>query len=209
MNIVIKALEPLLAADFFDFFDNRAFTDNSPEGPCYCQRFQMTREKEGAAIGGMLRQYGGFENALKHGLADILRELARQQIVSGALQGYLAFVDGISVGWCNVNDKANFPKESANRAKLYAPAEKREKIVVCFEIAPEHRRKGIATALLQRAVDDARAGGYAAIESFPQRRDGRYEWNFTGPVQLYKKAGFVIVNERENDYVMRKELTCA
>lgn len=59
----------------------------------------MTREKEDAAIGGMLKQYGEFGNALKHGLLDILRELARQQIASGALQGYLAFADNVSVGW--------------------------------------------------------------------------------------------------------------
>ncbi|MDR2657073.1 MAG: GNAT family N-acetyltransferase [Oscillospiraceae bacterium] len=205
-NLVIKPLTPDLASDFFDFFDNRAFTDDSPEGPCYCQRFQMTREEEEVAIGDMLRQYGGFGNALKHGLVDILRELARQQIASGALHGYLAFIDGVSVGWCNANDKANFPEESANRARLYAPAEKREKIVVCFEIAPEYRGKGIAAALLQRVIDDAIVEGYAAIESLPRKRDGRYEWDFAGPIQLYKKAGFVTVEEREKDYVMRKEL---
>jgi len=30
MNLSIKPLTPELAADYFDFFENRAFTDNSP-----------------------------------------------------------------------------------------------------------------------------------------------------------------------------------
>ena len=34
MNLTIKALTPEQAQDYFDFFDNRAFTDNSPFYPC-------------------------------------------------------------------------------------------------------------------------------------------------------------------------------
>ncbi len=45
MNLEIKPLTPALAADYFDFFENRAFTDNSPYR-CYCQVFQMTKEEQ-------------------------------------------------------------------------------------------------------------------------------------------------------------------
>ena len=36
MNITIKRLTPELNKDYLDFFDNRAFTDDNPNGPCYC-----------------------------------------------------------------------------------------------------------------------------------------------------------------------------
>ena len=42
MNISIKPLAPELAEDYFDFFENRAFTDNSPYR-CYCQVFQISK----------------------------------------------------------------------------------------------------------------------------------------------------------------------
>ncbi len=42
-------------------------------------------------------------------MGRVSREVAAQQIDSGILRGYLAFVDGIAIGWCNANDKANFP----------------------------------------------------------------------------------------------------
>jgi GNAT superfamily N-acetyltransferase len=115
-------------------------------------------------------------------------------------------VDGKSIGWCNANDKANFPIESCTGARFHAPAEKRERAVVCFEIAPGIRGKGVATALLRQVVADAKAEGYIAVEGFPVVRGERYEWDSPGPIRLYEKAGFVKVAVQEKIAVMRKEL---
>ena len=134
------------------------------------------------------------------------RKAAEQQINSNILQGYLAFIDGVAMGWCNVNDKANFPIEPCTGVSLYAPAEKREKAVVCFEIAPKFRGMGIATALLNRAIDDAKNDGFFAIEGFPVIRNERYEWDCTGPIRLFEKAGFIKMAEQDGRVVMRKEL---
>ena len=203
MKIIIKPLTEELAADYFDFLDNRAFTDNSPWGGCYCTGWQMTKEEEKTELLDQMEEdfsYGD-ENFIR-----VLREIVMRQIASKALQGYLAYADGVSIGWCNANDKASFPPESANGFRLYAPAEKREKAVVCFEIAPEYRGKGIATALLNRVVSDAKAEGYIAVEGFPQVHSERFEWDYTGPVSLYKKAGFTAVTKQDGSIIMRKEL---
>ena len=45
MSIKIKALTPELINDYFDFFDNRAFSDDSPFYPCYCNAFNMSLEQ--------------------------------------------------------------------------------------------------------------------------------------------------------------------
>ncbi|MDF2544684.1 MAG: GCN5-related N-acetyltransferase [Herbinix sp.] len=195
MNITIQALTPDLSADYFYFFENRAFTDNSPYR-CYCHIYQMSKGQQKA-------EYDKVDGA---DIGPVSRKIAEQQINSGVLQGYLAFDDGEAIGWCNVNDKANFPTEPCTGECFYAPAEKLEKAVVCFEIAPEYRGKGIATALLQRVIDDAKAEGYIAVEGFPVVRDERYEWECTGPLRLYEKAGFVKVAVQEKNVVMRKEL---
>lgn len=196
MNITIKPLTPELSADYFDFFENRAFTDDSPYR-CYCQLYQMSREQQKAVL-------EKITDGADMGLVS--RKIAEQQINSGALRGYLAFDGGVAIGWCNANDKANFPVESCTGDRFYAPAEKREKAVVCFEIAPDYRGKGIATALLQRVIDDARAEGYIAAEAFPVAREERFEWDNPGPVRLYEKAGFVKTAVRGKNIVMRKEL---
>lgn len=195
MNLEIKPLTPELAADYFDFFENRAFTDGSPYR-CYCQLYQMTKEQAKAALDGADGADPG----------RVSRKVAERQIESGILRGYLAFADGVAIGWCNANDKANFPIESCTGARFYAPAEKREKAVVCFEIAPEHRGKGVATALLLRVVADAKAEGYIAVEGFPVVRDERYEWDSAGPIRLYEKAGLIKMEETGKSVVMRREL---
>jgi len=195
MNITIKPLTPELSADYFDFFENRAFTDDSPYR-CYCQMYQMTKEQAKAA----------FDDAEGRDPGRVSREVAEWQIDSGMLCGYLAFVDGVAIGWCNANDKANFPIESCTGARIHAPAEKREKAVVCFEIAPEFRGKGVATALLRQVVADAKAEGCIAVEGFPVVRGERYEWDSAGPIRLYESVGFTKIAEQDEVWVMRKEL---
>lgn len=199
MNLVIKTLTPDLAADYFDFFENRAFTDNSPYR-CYCQLYQMTEAQAKAAC----------ENIDMSDAGKVSRRIAQEQIDSGALQGYLAFVNDVSIGWCNANDKVNYPVESCNGERFQASIEKRErkhgKVVACFEIAPEFRGKGVATALLTRVCEDAKSEGYRIVEGFPNIHAERYEWDNCGPIRLYEKVGFVNVSRDSDKIVMRKAL---
>jgi len=196
MNLTIKPLTPELSADYFDFFENRAFTDDSPYR-CYCQMYQMTKEQYQAAC-------DDAEVQQDPGRAS--REVAKQQIDDGVVRGYLAYVDGKSIGWCNANDRANYPVEPMCNVPFNAPIENREKAVVCFEIAPEYRGKGVATALLNRVIADAIVEGYLAVVSFPVTRSERYEWDCQGPIRLYQKVGFVKITEQDNVVVMRKNL---
>jgi len=197
MNIKIRKLTPELAVDYFDFFENRAFTDNSPYR-CYCQVFQLSKAEYRAA-------YDGLDGA---DVGRVSRECAARQIATGILRGYLAYVDGLSIGWCNANDRANYPTEPYyDDVPFHATAEKREKAVICFEIAPDYRMKGVASALLRQVIADAKAEGCVAVVGFPVIRDERYEWDNRGPMRLYEKAGFVNVAEQAGRVVMRKELT--
>jgi len=195
MNITIKPLTPKLAAEYFDFFENRAFADDSPYR-CYCQIFQMSKAEHKAECDKL--------DELDPAIAS--RKLAEQQIETGALQGYLAYIDDVSIGWCNANNRANYPADPQFDVPFHAPAESREMAVVCFEIAPNYRGKGVATALLQRVIADAATEGYIAVIGFPVTRDERYEWDHHGPMRLYEKAGFVKMSEQNGFVTMRKEL---
>jgi len=195
MKITIKPLTPELAGDYFDFFENRAFTDDSPY-QCYCQVYQMTKQQHQAAL----------DNADGADMGQIARGLAERQIADGVLRGYLAYVDGKSIGWCNANDRANYSADPIYDVPFYAPAEVNEIAVICFEISPDYRGKGVATALLHQVIADAKSEGYNAVVSFPVTRGERFEWDFQGPVRLYEKAGFHKVSEKDDKIVMRKEL---
>ena len=66
------------------------------------------------------------------------------------------------------------------------------KTVVCFVIEKDHRRKGIATAMLQRVIADAKPDGYAAVEAYPSVRAKSEAGNYRGPLSLYLKHGFTV-----------------
>ena len=205
MELKIKRLTPELAAEYLDFFDHRAFSDGSPYYPCYCCAFQMTKgqiQKE------FLDCDGGTET-----VRLAMRDCARRMIGEGRLQGYLAFDDGLAVGWCNANDRVNYARTGEFNLEEVPEDEPpfdggggRVKSIVCFEIAPEWRGRGIASALLRRVCDDAGRDGYDAVEAYPVLRERREPLDFTGPVSLYEKAGFVRVDRRGDTLVMQKKL---
>ena len=191
----IRPLLPELARDYFDFFETRAFTDDAP-WRCYCQIWHETAaERESVP-----------EGLSEAGLGDLARRSAAEQIASGVLRGYLAYDGGRAVAWCHADDRSRFPADSACGPHLHAPPEAREMAVVCFEIAPEYRGKGLATALLERVIADARAGGYRAVVAFPVERAERFTWDFTGPVRLYEKAGFTVASRDGESLVVRLKL---
>ncbi len=199
MNYIIKALTPELAMDFFDFFDNRAFTDNSPMQPCYCCTLNMTNDQIKHNVFSQVEINGGG----KEGLRLTLRNIAKKAIQEGDLKGYLAYDNGIAIAWCNANDKTYYRQipSFANENNIG-----RTKSLMCFEVSPEYRGKGIATALLERVIMDAEADGYIAIEGYPYLHKNRETFDFVGPVRLYEKCGFSKEAQQDNIFLMRKVL---
>ncbi len=193
-EIVIKKLSSELNKDYLDFFDNRAFTDNNPNGPCYCTSPNQDEE----SIKQMVSEFQ------ENGIKETVRKYAVKMLDAGEISGYLAFDAGISVGWCNAADidsYSGFVPDIARDKKCGKTVS-----IVCFEIAPEYRGKGLATAFIERVCSDAKASGYAAVEGYAKISETRDEYDFTGPIHLYEKAGFVQVMECNGQVVMRKVL---
>ena len=193
-EIIIKKLSSELNKDYLDFFDNRAFTDNNPNGPCYCTSPNQDEE----SIKQMVSEFQ------ENGIKETVRKYAVKMLDAGEISGYLAFDAGISVGWCNAADidsYSGFVPDIARDNKCGKTVS-----IVCFEIAPEYRGKGLATAFIERVCADAKENGYVAVEGYAKLSETRDEYDFTGPIHLYEKTGFVRVMECNGQVVMRKVL---
>lgn len=208
MNLIIKQMLPELAEDYFDFFDNRAFSDNSPYYPCYCNAFNMSAECIRSEIIEQVNANGGGTEGWKRSL----RKSAQSMVEQGKIQGYLAYDNEISVGWCNANDKKSYYRfgefnlDELVLDEVKDSSTERVKSVVCFEIAPEYRGRGLATSLLQRVCEDALKDGYEYVEAYPAIREKEEELDFTGPVRLYEKLGFTLFDSEGQMLIMRKKL---
>ncbi len=192
----IVSLSPVSIPDYLYFFENVAHKDNPEWDRCYCLNFCSACNTEEAKT--------VFSDA------DVRREYAADYIRKGILKGYLAYMDGRVAGWCNANDK-NDCLECFGNYFIYgdtAPKadESKVKAVYCFTVAPEMRRKHIATALLERVVSDAQAERYDCIEAYPEKGDLDQYNNFPGYRALYEKMGFEQIGETETRLVYRKSL---
>lgn len=208
--ITIKELMPDLIEDYFDFFDNRAFSDGSPYYPCYCNAFNLSLEQLKRDVFDKASKYGDG----KEGLRLALRASAWQMVQSGIIRGYLAYDNDTPIGWCNSNDRLNYyrvgefdiddppedsePSDCPNRGFI--------KSVVCFEISPEYRGQGIAGKLLDRVCQDAATEGYTFVEAYPKEEARDSNLSFTGPYKLFKSANFTEYARSGSTIIMRKEL---
>ena len=193
-TIIVKPLAPELHADYLDFFDHRAFTDDNPNGPCYCTSPNQDEEE----IKQMVSAFKSF------GVKDTLRRYAADMLNKNKIQGYLAYDGDLSVGWCNAADMesyAGFVPEFARKNACGKTVS-----IVCFEIAPEYRGMGIASALIDSVCKDAKAKGYTAVEGYAELSDKRNDFDYHGPIHLYQKAGFVEAARDNGQVVMRKLL---
>ncbi|MBQ6173820.1 MAG: GNAT family N-acetyltransferase [Clostridia bacterium] len=209
MDLSIRALTPELVGDYLDFFDHRAFSDGSPYYPCYCNAFNLSTEGIRAMIAPAEARGGG-----KEAVRDTLRESARQMVLDGRIRGYLAYDGGLSVGWCNANDRMNYFRVGEfntddvpeDRPPEDCPSPGFIRSIVCFEISPAYRGMGIAGMLLARVCEDAAAQGYSFVEAYPQDQVEDISLAFTGPRRLYEKAGFTQFGRRGSAVIMRKAL---
>ena len=193
-TIVIRPLTSELNADYLDFFDHRAFTDDNPNGPCYCTSPNQDEEQ-------IKKMVSEFKSS---GVKETLRRYATEMLDRNMIHGYLAYDGDQSIGWCNAADTesyAGFVPEFARNMTCGKTVS-----IVCFEIAPEYRGMGIASAFIHRVCMDAKSKGYAAVEGYPKLSDQRNDYDFMGPYHLYQKAGFTEVAREKRQAVMRKEL---
>ena len=186
-TLTLVPLTPERAADYLDFFDRRAFTDNPKWAGCYCY-FPI---HDPAKIDWHART--GPQN----------RASVATCIADGQTSGVLALLDGQVMGWCHAGPWSMYPMLRE------VPVRDAETlgVIFCFVVAPASRGQGIATALLAAACDHLRALGMTAVQAKPLKAAKSAAANHLGPLSMYLKAGFEIVGPGPDDDVyVRKSL---
>jgi GNAT superfamily N-acetyltransferase len=115
-------------------------------------------------------------------------------VMDDRVPGLLAYRDGEPVGWVSVAPRPEFgrivgPGDEGVPGAATSPIWS----IVCFYIQGRKRGTGIATALLDAAVEHARNGGAEIIEAYPVEPEGRRPHNgdaFTGLRSMFERAGF-------------------
>ena len=188
-RIEIQPLTPQRLNDFLDFFDHRAFPDNPQWQSCYCH-FPHADHAARA-----WKERSGDEN----------RAATCGRIASDSMTGWLAYADGLAIGWCNAGPRRfieglfDVPEPLADRIGA----------ISCFVVAPAFRGQRVATRLLDAACTGLRERGIDWAEAYPRAESDSATENHYGPLAMYTAAGFervVSPNDSDNGITVRKAL---
>ena len=78
--------------------------------------------------------------------------------------------------------------------------------LVCLSVHVTARGQGVATALLESAIDHARARGVRILEAYPVREGHHVIDSFTGYLPMFLAAGFEPVRDAGRRVVVRRSL---
>ena len=168
-------VEPLTEA-LWPAFEDLMADSGGPAGRCWCM---------GWRIGPAYRRREAAENR-----ADF-----HAVVSAGPPPGLLAFDGETAVGWCQVTPRAAVP--AAERPWRIRPVDDVPVwAVTCFYIRKGHRRQGVTSALIEGAVEYARAAGAPAVEAYPLDGAVSPSSTSTGYASTFLRAGFTEVARR-------------
>ena len=184
MNIVVRELNPNMADDYIDFFEQRAFSDGSPDKGCYCVWHHWTQKHESdrSKLPANERHFSK-------------RNYAVELIKNNIMHGFVAYDEDRMVGFCNANLKDHYFRLNRENEKIFA--------MVCFTVDPDCRGKGIAKKLLEYACEYTQKNGYDYIESYPANGEFKTT-NCCGNRSMYEALGFEIICNKDGIIARKK-----
>lgn len=188
-EVEVHDVTPERIAEYQSFFDDHAFRDYPAWQSCYCMETHRIQSDEEWA----------------RRTADENRRDMTSMIKRSEVTALLAYVDGKPVGWCNYGETTRL--EGVMR-RFGINADEYEGIgsVACFVIAAPYRGHGVASRLLDAAVDRLRKRGLKAVEAYPTRDEDSAQGNYRGPLSMYLRAGFEVFREADRHTFVRKAL---
>lgn len=147
-------------------------------------------------------KYKEYEQLKGAGNKALLQDL----VDSGSIPGLIAYQMGQPVGWCSLGPREQFVRLSTS--KILAPVDDQPVwSIMCFYIHPQMRGSGVATKLLEAAIDFARTHGAKILEGYPvEPKKGKTPsvFAFTGIASTFRKLAFrEILRRSETRPIMR------
>ena len=150
------------------------FESDGPRG-CWCQYWRQSSSGYGA--GGP----GSGERRL------------RAQVDGGPpAPGLIAYDENVPAGWLGLGPRGSMERLVRSRT-IPGIDEVPVWSIVCFKVRVGHRRKGVAQALLDAAIDYAAAQGAPALEAYPIDAEGArldVAFSYVGFASMFEAAGF-------------------
>ena len=127
------------------------------------------------------------------------RREKRELLDKGCAHGILVYAKGEPVGWCQYGPSDELPRiDNSRKYRSLALDGATDKLwrITCFAVLKEYRKRGVASAALQAALEAIKKKGGGLVEAYPITRWESYAFgneSTHGTASMFKRAGFKIV----------------
>jgi GNAT superfamily N-acetyltransferase len=122
--------------------------------------------------------------------------------------GLVALRDGAAVGWVSLGPRVGFGRLASS--KMLAPVDDAPVwSIVCFVVGRRARGQGVASTLLEAAIEHARAAGATMLEAYPvDPGEARIPAAnaYHGTLSMFRRAGFSVVATRQANGAARPRI---
>ncbi|MEX1378230.1 MAG: GNAT family N-acetyltransferase [Eubacteriales bacterium] len=188
MDIKITKVKKGMGKDFAEYYENLDFSHEPFYSTCFCRFYHLDTDMDD------WKQRTGETN----------KKETIDAIDAGEMTGFLAYEGEKCIGWLNANHWSSYKRLHPYVSDVVG--DKKVGIVICYVIHPEYRNMGVASSLLDAAIQDFKNQGFDAIMALPIKADGFSQKHYRGTVGMYEKTGFVKINEFEYGHVYWKDL---
>jgi ribosomal protein S18 acetylase RimI-like enzyme len=152
---------------------------------CWCMHFHRSRG---------LPKCSWLRTRAERGVRN--RREKRALVEQGHSHGIIVYTEGVPIGWCQYGPREELPRiDNTRKYRQLAPADLRGTLwrITCFAVLKKYRRRGVATAALNAALEAIKNRGGGLVEAYPISRWESYAFgneSTHGTVSMFEKAGF-------------------
>jgi len=165
----------------------RLFSQGSGWDFCQCMHFHRPRS---------LPRDQWLRTRAERGVRN--RRQKRALVEQGCAHGILVYAKGEPVGWCQYGIREELPRIDNKRIYRGLAPDSTQKLwrITCFAVLKPYRKRGVASAALQAALESIRSKGGGLVEAYPitrwlSRAFGNESTH--GSESMFMKAGFKAV----------------
>jgi GNAT superfamily N-acetyltransferase len=177
-NLQIRTLDRNNPEELPNFFDSLDYSHAPHWSGCYCRYYHNN----------CTNQKWFNRDSMTNRLESI------SAIQSGEMNGFLIYDQDKPIGWLNAQAASNFIRLSS---EINSFSDKKFALSICFVIHPDYRNQGIATQLLDYAIEYFKQKEFNGMLALPPTEVCDIQKAYRGVLSMYLKRGYKKVSEND------------